>query len=210
MFTTHPKTKALGAAILLACAASLAHATNGNNGNGNGGCGNGQQTNGCGTPGPQGPKGDTGATGATGAQGVAGTNGTNGADGKTGATGATGATGSTGATGATGAQGLQGVQGVAGKDAVFPADYAKQSDITSARNEARAGISAAMAVAALPQPTVPGASMVSMGAATYRGETGYALGVSHLTGGNKFVLKGAVTGDARGGFGAAIGAGMQF
>lgn len=191
-----------------------AYANPGNNGNGNGGCGVGQTTNGCGTPGPvgpQGPKGDKGDTGATGAQG---------AKGDTGAAGKDGANGLNGKDGAQGAQGIQGEQGVAGlngKDAVLPTNLATKDDVQNVQNavnglrrDSYAGTASAMAVGSMPQPTEPGRSLVSVGAATYRGQQGYALGVSHVTGSNRYVLKGAVTGDSRGGFGAAVGAGFQF
>lgn len=220
------KTKLFAIAVAGMLAAVSAHADPGNNGGGNGGCGIGQQTNGCGTPGPVGPqgpqgeKGDKGDTGATGAAGKDGVNGINGKDGVNGSNGKDGAQGATGAKGDTGAQGVQGAQGVAGldgKDAVLPTNLATKQDVQNVQNavnglrrDSYAGTASAMAVGALPQPTEAGKSLIAIGSATYRGQQGYALGVSHVTGNNRYVVKGAVTGDSRGGFGAAVGAGYQF
>ena len=71
------------------------------------------------------------------------------------------------------------------------------------RREANAGTAAAMAIAGLGQPYKPGQSMVSLGTGVWRGQTGYALGVSGITDNGKWLLKGAVSGSGRGGVGGS-------
>jgi autotransporter adhesin len=83
-----------------------------------------------------------------------------------------------------------------------------ESDISTLRQDMYGGVASAMAVAGLPQPMSNGHSMMSAAASTYHGATGYAIGVSTATGG--WVVKGAVTGNSRGDFGAVVGAGYQF
>ena len=65
------------------------------------------------------------------------------------------------------------------------------------------GTAAAMAIAGLGQPYQAGQNMVSLGTGVWRGETGYALGVSGITDNGKWLLKGAVTGSGRGGVGGS-------
>lgn len=84
------------------------------------------------------------------------------------------------------------------------------NSVDSLRKDMYAGVAAAIAVAGLPQPTTPGRSMVSAAGSVYHGQTGYAIGVSHVTENDKWVMKGAVTSSSRGDFGATIGAGYQF
>ena len=76
--------------------------------------------------------------------------------------------------------------------------------------EARAGTASAMAAAGLPQAYLPGKSMVAMSGATYRGATGFALGVSTITDNGKWVLKGSVNSNNKGHVGATVGAGYQW
>ncbi|MDO5680684.1 MAG: ESPR-type extended signal peptide-containing protein [Pelistega sp.] len=71
------------------------------------------------------------------------------------------------------------------------------------RRDANAGTAAAMAIAGLGQPYQAGQNMVSLGTGVWRGETGYALGVSGITDNGKWLLKGAVTGSGRGGVGGS-------
>lgn len=58
-----------------------------------------------------------------------------------------------------------------------------------------------MAAASIPQSYVPGKSLAALGAATYRGESGFAVGVSTITDNGKWVFKVNGTGDTRGNFG---------
>ncbi|MDO5668321.1 MAG: YadA-like family protein, partial [Alcaligenaceae bacterium] len=71
------------------------------------------------------------------------------------------------------------------------------------RRDANAGTAAAMAIAGLGQPYQAGQSMVSLGTGVWRGQTGYAVGVSSISDNGKWLLKGAVTGSDRGGMGGS-------
>ncbi len=62
-------------------------------------------------------------------------------------------------------------------------DLKKQDDILSA------GIAGAMAMATLPQPYVPGASMAAVGLGNYRGQGALAVGVSRISDNGKWVTK---------------------
>ncbi|WP_288727715.1 YadA-like family protein, partial [uncultured Psychrobacter sp.] len=77
-------------------------------------------------------------------------------------------------------------------------------------NNARAGIAAAMAAGTLPQSTLPGKSMVTVGASTYRGESAIAIGVSRLSDNARTVIKANASADSRGNAGAAVGAGWHW
>lgn len=77
-------------------------------------------------------------------------------------------------------------------------------------NNARAGIAAAMAAGSLPQSSLPGKSMVTLGASTYRGESALAIGVSRLSDNARTVIKVNASADSRGNAGAAVGAGWHW
>jgi len=83
-------------------------------------------------------------------------------------------------------------------------------DVRNARRESRAGTSAALAAAAMPQPMEAGRSMVSAGVGTYRGRTAIAFGASHALDNGKSVFKLGVTYDASEHVGANAGVGFQF
>ncbi|WP_304610989.1 YadA-like family protein [Mycetohabitans sp. B4] len=76
--------------------------------------------------------------------------------------------------------------------------------------DASAGIAAAMAVAGLPQPTLPGKSLAAFAGATYRGQYGAALGISHVTPNNRWVFKLAANANGRGYLGAVASGGFQW
>lgn len=84
------------------------------------------------------------------------------------------------------------------------------SKIDTVEKEAQAGIAMAIATAGLPQAYIPGKSMMAMSAGTYRGQTGYALGLSHITNNGKWVLKATGSANSQGHFGGSIGAGYQW
>jgi len=67
-----------------------------------------------------------------------------------------------------------------------------------------------MAIAALPQPSGPGMSMVSLGGGVYRGQTGQALGISTISENDQWVYKAAVSSNSRGTYGGAVAAGYQW
>jgi hypothetical protein len=75
---------------------------------------------------------------------------------------------------------------------------------------ASAGTAAAMAVAGLPQPTLPGKSLMTFAGATYRGQYGVALGISHVTPNNRWVLKFAANANGRGYVGMVAAGGFQW
>ncbi|WP_426703277.1 YadA family autotransporter adhesin [Rhodanobacter sp. Col0626] len=77
-------------------------------------------------------------------------------------------------------------------------------------NRANAGVAAAMAMAGLPQAYVPGKSMASVSAGSFRGESSLAIGVSTISDGGRWVYKLSGSTDTRGDAGVTIGAGMQW
>ncbi|MGV2290153.1 YadA family autotransporter adhesin [Trinickia sp. YCB016] len=84
------------------------------------------------------------------------------------------------------------------------------NSISSARKDAFGGTAAAMAVAGLPQPTAPGKSMVSVAGSGYGGQAGMAIGVSHVTRDNKWVIKASGNTSSRGEYGVVAGGGYQW
>ncbi|MFV3308147.1 YadA-like family protein [Pseudomonas sp. NY15181] len=83
-------------------------------------------------------------------------------------------------------------------------DLKKQDDILSA------GIAGAMAMATLPQPYVPGASMAAVGLGNYRGQGALAVGVSRISDNGKWVTKLQATSSTQGDAGVAAGVGYQW
>ena len=77
-------------------------------------------------------------------------------------------------------------------------------------NRASAGVAAAMAVAALPQPTEAGRNMASFAAGSFNGESGVAVGISGVTDSGRWIYKFSGTTNSRGDGGAAVGAGIQW
>ena len=82
--------------------------------------------------------------------------------------------------------------------------------IDKVEKDAQAGIAMAIATAGLPQAYLPGKSMFAVGAGTYRGEQGYAMGVSHITDDGHWVLKATGSGNYQGHFGGSVGVGYQW
>lgn len=85
-----------------------------------------------------------------------------------------------------------------------------RKQLRQARKTAHAGTASALAVASMPQAWEPDQSGMSLGTAVYRGETGYALGLSRMSSSGRWVVKGALTADSRGGMGATVGAFFAF
>ena len=75
---------------------------------------------------------------------------------------------------------------------------------------ANAGTAAAMATAGLPQAYLPGKNMIAVGTSVYRGEMGYAVGVSSISDGGNWIIKGTANGNSRGHFGASAAIGYQW
>ena len=82
--------------------------------------------------------------------------------------------------------------------------------INDVEDGANAGVSSAMAMAALPQAYIPGKSMLTGGMASYNGEGAVAVGLSKLSDNGRWVLKVSGSADTQGNAGAAIGAGFHF
>jgi autotransporter adhesin len=73
-----------------------------------------------------------------------------------------------------------------------------------------AGTAGAMAMAGMPQANMPGKSMVSAGAATFKGQSAVALGVSKLSDDHRWVIKFSGSANTRGDVGASVGAGFNW
>ncbi|QLA67173.1 YadA-like family protein [Enterobacter pasteurii] len=73
-----------------------------------------------------------------------------------------------------------------------------------------AGVAGAMAMAGLPQPYSPGASMVAMGGGTFQGESAVALGVSVISDNGRWVTKLSGSSSSQGDYGVNVGVGYQW
>ncbi|AFK64612.1 YadA-like C-terminal domain-containing protein 2 (plasmid) [Advenella kashmirensis WT001] len=85
-----------------------------------------------------------------------------------------------------------------------------KNDVRKLDDRLSGGVAAAMATATLPQAYLPGKSMFSVGGATWRGQSGVAVGLSTISDNGKWVLKGSANSSSRGDFGAAVGVGYQW
>ena len=81
-------------------------------------------------------------------------------------------------------------------------------DSVSQRSDASAASS--IAVASMPQAYIPGKSLISAGGGTYHGQTGYAIGISTISDGGNWILKGTATGNSQKRYGAGVGVGYQW
>lgn len=101
--------------------------------------------------------------------------------------------------------------GVADTDAVNVSQLRSlRGHVNSVDKDLRAGVAMAMAAASLPQSYIPGKSLAALGAGNYRGQSGFAVGVSSISDNGKWIFKAHGTGDTRGNFGAGFGAGYMF
>ncbi|CAJ0821235.1 hypothetical protein LMG18101_04558 [Ralstonia flaminis] len=82
--------------------------------------------------------------------------------------------------------------------------------VYSARQDAMGGVAAAMAVAGLPQSSMPGRTFMAISGSTYGSEYGTAIGASYMTKDGKWVVKGAVNTSSRGEVGAVVGGGFYW
>ncbi len=73
-----------------------------------------------------------------------------------------------------------------------------------------AGIAGAMAMSSLPQSYSPGSSMTTAAAATYRGQSSLAFGVSHMSANGRWVTKLQGSTDTQRNVGMAVGVGYQW
>lgn len=85
-----------------------------------------------------------------------------------------------------------------------------KSDINKMEKNANSGISSAIAVASLTQSIYAGQGMASVAVGTYQGQSSFALGISKVSDNGHWVVKGALTTNTQGQFGAGAGAGFHF
>ena len=85
-----------------------------------------------------------------------------------------------------------------------------QNQVQQVENNAYAGVAQAMATAGLPQAYLPGKSMIAIAGGQYKGEQGYALGLSSISDSGNWVFKATASGNSRGNVGGTIGAGYQW
>ncbi|MBV4484731.1 YadA family autotransporter adhesin [Pseudomonas sp. SWRI153] len=83
-------------------------------------------------------------------------------------------------------------------------------DIKQLDDDLSAGVAGAMAMAALPQPYTPGASMTSAGVGGYRGQSALAVGVSHISNNGRWVSKLQGNTNSQGEVGMSLGVGYQW
>ncbi|WP_371234691.1 YadA-like family protein [Pseudomonas sp. QE6] len=83
-------------------------------------------------------------------------------------------------------------------------------DLNEMDDQLSAGIAGAMAMASLPQPYSPGASMAAAGVGNYRGQSSLAVGVSRISDNGKWVTKLQGSADSQGEVGVSVGVGYQW
>ena len=88
--------------------------------------------------------------------------------------------------------------------------YTTNKRIDDVENHANAGNAQALATAGLPQAYIPGKSMMAISGGTFRGESGYAIGMSSISDSGRWVFKVSGSGNSRGDFGGTIGTGIQW
>lgn len=82
--------------------------------------------------------------------------------------------------------------------------------VTRVEKNANAGVASAIAVANLPQPHDPGASMTSIAVGNYRDESALSLGLSTISDNGRWVLKGSFTQDTQENQSYGAGVGFQW
>ncbi|MHA3982379.1 YadA C-terminal domain-containing protein [Acinetobacter venetianus] len=75
---------------------------------------------------------------------------------------------------------------------------------------ANAGVASALAIGNLPQPTLAGKNMLSIGAANHNGEQAVAIGISTVTEDSKYVLKGGFSTNTNNDISTAVSVGIQW
>lgn len=85
-----------------------------------------------------------------------------------------------------------------------------RKDLKELDGDLSAGVAGAMAMAALPQPYAPGASMTSGAVSNYRGQSAMAVGVSRISDNGRWVAKLQATANTQRDFGASVGVGYQW
>ena len=82
--------------------------------------------------------------------------------------------------------------------------------INKVGKNADAGTASALAASQLPQPYIPGKSMVAVAGGTYQGQNGLALGVSRTSDNGKVIIRLSGTANSQGKKGVAAGIGYQW
>jgi len=85
-----------------------------------------------------------------------------------------------------------------------------EGDMGSLRKEMRGGAASAMAMAGMPQSSVPGGNMLAVGMGGFQGEVGMAVGVSTMAESGRYVLKANLSTNTSHDLGFAVGAGLQW
>ncbi|MGJ7542281.1 YadA-like family protein, partial [Variovorax sp. LT1R16] len=85
-----------------------------------------------------------------------------------------------------------------------------RADIQTTAKDASAGTAGAMAMAGMPQASIPGKSMWTAGAAAYDGQAAVAIGVSKLADNGRWVIKFSGSANSRGKTGVSVGAGFHW
>jgi len=85
-----------------------------------------------------------------------------------------------------------------------------EGDMRTMRDEMRGGTASAMAMAGMPQASIPGGNMLAVGMGGYEGEVGMAVGLSTMTESGRYILKANVSTNTTHDFGFAVGAGVQW
>ena len=76
--------------------------------------------------------------------------------------------------------------------------------------DANAGTASAIAAANLPQSTIPGMGMTTVGLGTYDGQSALAVGISKMSDSGKWVIKASATTNTQGKVGAGVGVGFHW
>jgi len=85
-----------------------------------------------------------------------------------------------------------------------------EGDMRTMRDEMRGGTASAMAMAGMPQATIPGGNMLAVGMGGYQGEVAMAVGLSTMTDDGQYILKANVSTNTERDFGFSVGAGYQW
>lgn len=101
--------------------------------------------------------------------------------------------------------------GTAPNDAVNVSQLQRVDNrISDVDDDAAAGIAAAMATAALPQPYEAGKSMFSAAMGAYRDQQALSIGLSSISDNGQWIIKSAINADTQSNFGASVGVGYQW
>lgn len=85
-----------------------------------------------------------------------------------------------------------------------------QGKFNKYKKQASAGTASAMAMGNMPQSTIPGKGMMSLGSGFYDGQSAMAIGLSKMSDDGKWVFKGSASYDSQEKAGAALSIGFHF